>query len=137
MNTHLFEQVEQLAKKMMAAAEANDETLFYQDYETLKQLCDDQVGTRNEHPVLWESLADFTEDNSTAIALYQRAYDSAKALKETEYKASIQFSLAQRLLEQGERDEAKLALDKAAKFASYTDDDQLKLEISEMVNSLS
>jgi len=137
MNTHLFEQVEQLAKKMMAAAEANDETLFYQDYETLKQLCDDQVGTRNEHPVLWESLADFTEDNSTAIALYQRAYDSAKALKETEYKASIQFSLAQRLLEQGEKDEAKLALDKAVKFASYTDDDQLKLEISEMVNSLS
>ena len=105
MNTHLFEQVEQLAKKMMAAAEANDETLFYQDYETLKQLCDDQVGTRNEHPVLWESLADFTEDNSTAIALYQRAYDSAKALKETEYKASIQFSLAQRLLEQGKKDE--------------------------------
>jgi len=137
MNTHLFEQVEQLAKKMMAAAEANDETLFYQDYETLKQLCVDQVGTRNEHPVLWESLADFTEDNSTAIALYQRAYDSAKALKETEYKASIQFSLAQRLLEQGEKDEAKLALDKAVKFASYTDDDQLKLEISEMVNSLS
>ena len=130
MNAHLFSQVERLAEALLSAADQDDETLFYQLYEQLSSLCELHAGKKSDHPLFLETLADFTE------ALYQRAFLIADSLKENEYKASIQFSLAQRLAELGEMDQAKDALATSEKFASFTDDDELKGEISALAGTL-
>ena len=137
MNAQLFKQVELMAQDMLSAAECDDETSFYQHQGDLKSLCDCHAGKKNDHPVLWETLADFTEDNLEAIALYRQAYKIADKLKDTEYKASIQFSLAQRLFEQGEIDQANEALLKAEKFAGFTEDIDMQNEIAALIKSSS
>lgn len=132
MSKKLFQQVESYAESMLAAAEINDEAEFYGLYDALLALCEENKGSKQEHPVLWETLADFTEDNSKAISFYQLAYEQADSLKENEYKASIQYSLAVRLLEESDVDNALFALEKAEKFAGFTEDEELKLDISEL-----
>lgn len=132
MNAQLFKQVEQLAEALMSAADRDDEAVFYQLYDQLKSLCEQHVGKKSDHPLFFETLADFTDDNVTAVDYYQRAFLIADSLKENEYKASIQFSLAQRLIELDQIGEAKGALVKAEKFASFTEDDVLKKEIAEL-----
>ncbi|WP_339891639.1 tetratricopeptide repeat protein [Neptuniibacter pectenicola] len=136
MNADLFSQVERLAEALLSAADQDDETLFYQLYEQLSSLCELHAGKKSDHPLFLETLADFTEDSVDAVALYQRAFLIADSLKENEYKASIQFSLAQRLAELGEMDQAKDALATSEKFASFTDDDELKGEISALAGTL-
>ena len=136
MNAQLFQQVEQLAETLMAAAERDDETSFYEGYNQLNALCELHAGTKNDHPVFWETLADFTEENPDAVSLYQRAFEIADSLKENEYKASIQFSLAQRLVELGEVAQAKQALIKSEKFASYTEDVDLQNEAAALIKTL-
>jgi len=130
MSAQMFRQIEAFAEALMVAAEAGDEAAFYAGYEELEQFCRENEGSKRDHPVLWETLADFTEENPAAIALYQQAYQLADQQKETEYKASIQFSLAQRLSEEGCHTEAIQAVEKAEKFASYTEDDELIEEVA-------
>ncbi|MAY41300.1 MULTISPECIES: tetratricopeptide repeat protein [unclassified Neptuniibacter] len=136
MNSKIFKQVESFAKNMMDAAGRDDEKSFYDFYNQLKCLCDENNGKKNDHPVLWETLADFTDDCEESILFYKQAYQIADKLKENEYKASIQFSLAQRYMELSQSLEAKGSLLKAEKFASYTEDEELKREIAEMLKKL-
>ena len=136
MNAKIFIQVESLAESMMSAANKDDEAAFYGFYNQLKCLCSEYIGKKNNHPVLLETLADFTEDSEEAIKCYLQAYGLADQLKENEYKASIQFSLAQRYMELNRTAEAKGCLLKAEKFASYTEDEELKREIVETVEKL-
>ena len=119
----------------MAAAEADNEERFYALYEQLEQLCNQHKGSKKAHPVLWETLADFSEDNDKAITAYGEAYKLADQLKDNEYKASIQYSLAQRYLEEDRKSEAGEALEKAAKFASFTEDRELQEEIQLLVKN--
>lgn len=114
----------------MLAAEADDEQAFYRMYDELECFCNEHQDSKQDHPVLWETLADFTEDNVKAISVYRQAFSLADTLKENEYKASIQFSLAQRLVENEEIEDAKESLSLAAKFAAYTEDYELQQEIS-------
>jgi len=135
MSKAVFEQVEKLAQEMMTAAEADNEASFYALYDRLEKLCLEYKGSNRDHPVLWETLADFSEDNSVAIEAYQQAYTLANSIKDNEYKASIQYALAQRYLEEDRKPEAGEALERAAKFASFTEDDQLQEEIRLLVES--
>lgn len=137
MNSKLFKQVELLAENMMEAANKDDETSFYGFYDQLKALCNEYAGKKAEHPVLWETLADFTEDSEEAIQCYKQAYKKADELKENEYKASIQFSLAQRYMELQQSVDAHESLLKAEKFASYTEDEELKMDVSAMIQKMS
>lgn len=121
---------------MVAAANRDAEVEFYALYDQLNQLCEDTKGHKNDHPVLWETLADFTEENDQAIAYYRYAFDLADLLKDNEYKASIQYALAQRCIEQGRLEEAKLAVVKAEKFASFTEDEELQSEVRQLLNEL-
>lgn len=136
MNSKIFKQVESFAENMMDAASKGDEKSFYDFYDQLKCLCDENNGKKHDHPVLWETLADFTDDCEESIHFYMQAYQIADKLKENEYKASIQFSLAQRYMELGQSVEAKSSLLKAEKFASYTEDEELKREIAEILKKL-
>ena len=130
MNAQQFRQIEDLAEKMLAAAEADDETTFYQLYNDLEQQCQAVKGTAKDHPVLWETLGDFSEDHSAALAAYEQAFKLASDLKDNEYKGSIQYAIAQRYLEAEQPEPAKDALAKAEKFASFTEDTELQAEIA-------
>lgn len=136
MSSKLFRQVEELAEAMLQAAEADTETQFYALYADLKQLCEAESGKKTEHPVLWETLADFTEENDEAIRFYEKAYLLADAQKENEYKASIKFSMACRFQEMEKQNEALEAVEQAGKFASFTEDDELKQDIAELREQL-
>ncbi|MGI1670982.1 MAG: hypothetical protein K6L74_11740 [Neptuniibacter sp.] len=135
MSKAIFNRVESFAQEMMAAAEADNEERFYALYDELEQFCNQHKGSKNDHPVLWETLADFSEDNSVAIKAYNEAFDLAVQMKDNEYKASIQYALAQRLIEEERKSEAGEALEKAAKFASFTEDEELQEEIQLLVKS--
>ena len=137
MNKVLFNQVEKLAQEMMAAAEADNEEQFYALYDQLKHLCLEHQGSKKDHPVLWETLGDFSEENDDAIDAYNQAYQLAEQMKDNEYKASIQYALAQRYLEEDRKAEAGDALEKAAKFASFTEDAELQREIQLLAESSS
>lgn len=89
MSGTLFKQVELLAEQMLEAAEADDEPRFYQHYEALEALCMSHQGKKSDHPVLWETLADFSEDNPRAIALYQQAFSLADQLKKMSIKRRL------------------------------------------------
>ncbi len=136
MSNVIFKEVESLAEQLMDAAEANNDTQFYALYDQLELLCEKHRGSKKDHPVLWETLADFTEENEKSIETYEYAYGVAKALKDNEYKASILFSMAQRLAEEGEKDRVKEVIDKAAKFASFTEDQELIDEINQLADQL-
>ncbi|WP_415891892.1 tetratricopeptide repeat protein [Neptuniibacter sp. PT8_73] len=132
MNGQIFKQIEAFAESMMKAAEADSEKEFYSVYGELEALAEQYKGKKNDHPVFWETLADFAEENQDAIILYQQAYQLADSLKETEYKASIQYSLAQRLIEEGQKEDALEALAKAEKFAGFTEDQELQEDIQQL-----
>lgn len=129
----IYKKVAELAEQLMERAEADDQQGFDQLYDQLYSLCVEEEGSKREHPVLWETLADFTDENLAAIGFYQKAFLLADKLKDNEFKASIQFSLAQRLLEEGRDAEAVDALLKAEKFASFTDDDELQQDIASLL----
>ena len=133
----MFSQVERLAEDMLCAAENDNEPDFYRLYDELKALCLDAKGTKKDHPVLWETLGDFSEGFEEAINAYTQAFELADALKDNEYKASILYAMAQRYVEENRALQAQDALTRAAKFASFTEDDELKAEITELMQSLS
>ncbi|WP_415896476.1 tetratricopeptide repeat protein [Neptuniibacter sp. QD72_48] len=132
MNRQIFQQIEAFAESMMKAAETDNEKKFYSVYAELEALAEQYKGKKNDHPVFWETLADFSEENQDAIKLYQQAYQLADSLKDTEYKASIQYSLAQRLFEEGQKEDALEALAKAEKFAGFTEDQELQEDIQQL-----
>ena len=136
MNSQLYKSLQEMSQVLIEAAEVDDEALFYKHYAELEALCESYSGGKQDHPVLWETLADFTEDNDRSIGLYQQAFTLADKLKENEYKASIQFSLAQRLIEESREIEAEESLLKAQKFAAYTEDSELIEEIDHLLKSL-
>lgn len=137
MNSGLYKKLQDMSESLIEAAEADNEALFYSQYAELEALCESYLGGKQNHPALWETLADFTEDNDRAIEVYNQAFALADKLKENEYKASIQFSLGQRLIENSRMDEARDALLKAQKFAAYTEDLELVEEVNNILDSLS
>lgn len=136
MSAQLIRTVHQLAETLMLSAEQNNEERFYSYYEQLKQLCLAHKNKKSDHPVLWETLADFSEENAEAIEYYRAAYELADTLKENEYKASIMFALAQRLIEEKREGEARECLAKAEKFAGFTEDEELKQEVKALLAEL-
>lgn len=132
MNAQQFSEIETLAQKMLTAAENDDEGSFYALYDELESRCQQVKGSSKDHPVLWETLGDFSEEFDQAIAAYEQAFKLASELKDNEYKGSIQYALAQRYLEEGQQQLAEDALAKAEKFAGFTEDTELQEEITQL-----
>ena len=89
MNTKLYKKVHTLATELLEAAENDDGELFSRHYLELKTLCDDNENSDKNHPVQWETLADFTEDLQQALAYYQKALGYAEKIDAKDYMASI------------------------------------------------
>jgi len=105
MNTKIYKKVHTLAIELLKAAENDNADTFNTYYSELKALCEDneQDDSKN-HPVQWETLADFCDDMDVATALYLKALTYAEAIKADDYIASVNFALATiyRDLEQAE-----------------------------------
>lgn len=137
MNTAVYKTVHWLATQLMAAAEANSETRFNQHYQQLQALCLQHQNSPKDHPVQWETLADFTDDSPRAIELYQQALTLANALQETDYSASISLSLCNRLQELQQWPQALAAAQAAKTYAAQCPDRELQQEIEQQLQRLS
>ena len=79
MNTKIYKSVLNIAGEMMDAANEEDRETFDALYAKLKSICIDNENTNKDHPVQWETLADFTEELEDAVAGYEKALGKAVA----------------------------------------------------------
>lgn len=120
----------------MAAAQAQNQEKFDSHYAELKQLCEENENTDKDHPVQWETLADFTDDLTQAVAIYQHALAKAVAINAKEFCASIGYSIASLKVELDDKDSAIDYLENAKVSANKIADKQLKSEIHTLLEEL-
>ncbi len=133
MKNTMYEKVSNLAHDLIAMADADNVEGFDQLYKELQLICTQNASGANDHPVQWETLADFTQDIDEAIALYKKALAVAEQLNEHQYSASIHYALADRY---SDMDDKKAAIDHANKakvLAAKLDDVVLKNEIDSLL----
>ena len=109
LSTKLYKRVHTLAEGLLKAAHKEDEETFNALYQELSVLCDEHENTEKNHPVQWETLADFTEESDDALALYEKALGIAEAESAHDYIASINYAMAVLLKELGEIEQALTA----------------------------
>lgn len=102
-------------------------------YQELHDYCELVASDGRDHPFLWESLADFTDDDRAAIGFYSRALKLAMEAGALDHQASIRFALAQRHLEIGENAIAYGYAGQANDVAIHTGDLDLRREISQFL----
>lgn len=130
MNTKLYKQVHRLAIELLKSADANQEQKFKRSYDELKQICEsNEADDHKNHPVQWETLADFTEDLNEAIAIYKTALACAVRRETIDYQASISFSMALLLNEMEQFDEAFELAKSAKQLCEQVDDSELLREV--------
>ncbi len=136
MNVKIYKSVHDLAEQLMKAAHKEDNELFDCLYEELKQICINNENTDKDHPVQWETLADFTDDLEYALELYAKALEKSIVINVKDYMASIAFSMANLQIELGRIDVAIKNLKDAKVSANKIADKDLKNEIDELLKSL-
>lgn len=137
MNTPLYRTVHLKAVELLKAAEADNDASFDELYGQLKKLCFDNEGNAElNHPVQWETLADFTEDQQPALDYYQRALALAEASGAKDYTASVAFSMASIYEQRNDNDQAWLMAQKAAQAATGSIDSELKADINKLLTAL-
>lgn len=137
MNTKIYKQVLLLADSLMTAANEKNQTKFDAFYLELKQLCEEYDNTDKDHPVQWETLADFTDDLPLAITLYEQALIKAEVINDKDFRSSIGFSIATLKIELGDKAGAIEHLEKAKISCNKIIDKELKAEIHDLLEELS
>lgn len=132
----MYKQVLSHTDNLLAAAQKEDQGAFDRSYQALQQLCEENEGTDKDHPVQWETLADFTEDLEEAITIYEKALDKAKAINSKDFLSSIDYSIA--TLKVGLKDKlgAIAHLESAKINANKIIDKELKAEIHDLLEKL-
>jgi len=136
MNTKIYKRVLSFTDSLMAAAEEQNQTKFDGYYLELKQLCKDNENTNKDHPVQWETLADFTDDLAIAIAIYEQALVKAEAINSGDFRSSIGFSIAALKVAVGDKTGAIEHLEKAKISCKEIVDKELKAEIHDLLEEL-
>ncbi len=136
MNTKIYKSVHNLAEKLMQAASTEDRRAFDSLYAELKAICIDNENTEKDHPVQWETLADFTEELEDALVIYEKALEKSTAINSKDYMSSIAFSMATLQIELGQTDAALNNLRDAKVSANKIEDKELKIEIDELIQTL-
>lgn len=136
MNTKIYKRVHSLAKDLMKASEKNDQVTFDKFYGQLQKVCEEHEGSEKDHPVQWETLADFTEDLELAITLYDKALGKAEAISSTDFCSSIGHSKATLLNEMGNKQGAIESLEKAKTACLEIEDKNLKADIHNLLTKL-
>lgn len=136
MNTKIYKRVHSLAESLMKAVDKNDQVTFDTLYSELKKICLEYEGQEKDHPVQWETLADFTEDYEEAALLYRKALKLAEKIDSNDFCSSIGFSLSSMLLELGETEQAVEQLKATKLRCENIEDKSLKNEIHNLLHSL-
>jgi hypothetical protein len=129
----VYYSVLELSTRLVSAREVGDIKSYWQAYNDLREYCERQNVLGITHPFLWESLADFTDDDNTAIEIYKKALAFARNPEAEQYRSSIQLALAERQQSLGNH---KIAYDHtlaANKAAKNLDDLELRRSISEFL----
>ncbi len=125
-----------LTDNLLAAAQQKNQTRFDGYYLELKQLCEEYENTDKDHPVQWETLADFTDDLALAITVYEQALVKAEAINDKDFRSSIGFSIASLKVELGDKTGAIEHLEKAKISCNKIIDKELKAEIHDLLEEL-
>jgi len=136
MNTKIYKKVLSLTDNLMAAAQEQNQKKFDGHYLELKKLCEENENTDKDHPVQWETLADFTEDLALAITIYEQALVKAEAINSKDFRSSIGFSVAALQVELGDKVSAIKHLEKAKISCNKIVDKALKAEIHDLLEEL-
>lgn len=136
MNTKIYKAVHELASKLLQAAENENRDEFDTLYAELSAICTENEGSDKDHPVQWETLADFTEELEDAVAGYEKALEKAIAINSKDFMSSIAFSMATLQVELGQNEAAIENLKNAKISANKIEDKELKAEISELLEEL-
>ena len=136
MNTKIYKQVLVHTDNLLAAVQQKNQKRFDGFYQELKQLCEDNENTDKDHPVQWETLADFTDDLALAITIYQHALVKAEAINDKDFRSSIGFSIASLKVELGDEAGAIEDLEKAKISSNKIVDKELKAEIHDLLEKL-
>jgi len=132
-NPPLYEDVLQLSLDIVNASEVLNKEKEWNSYQQLKELCEINEKTTNNHPIQWEALADFTPGTEQAIYLYKKALQSSEKLGLNEYSASINLAMAERHYESGNKKLAFTLAHRAGELAESSNDTELRKEISEFL----
>ena len=137
MTSPLYSHVHTLATTLLQAASSEDAESYQQHYETLQSLCYEHQEDDKNHPLQWETLADFTEDPEEATVFYQNAIGFADEIQAWDYLASAQFALAQLIMQTASNETASAALEAAIGYAEQANDKDLITEIKTYLQQLS
>tara|TARA_R110000744_G_scaffold22794_2_gene58045 strand:+ start:378 stop:797 length:420 start_codon:yes stop_codon:yes gene_type:complete len=135
-NTKIYQHVHALAKDLMQASVRKNQANFDEYYRELQQVCDDNEDSDKDHPVQWETLADFTDDLALAITIYEKALVKAQAINSKDFLSSIAFAIASLQVELGDKKSAIAHLENAKINSNKIADKDLKAEISELLEAL-
>ena len=133
MNSDIYEKVLCLAEDIVNASSVDDTKAQWNSYNALLQLCEANEESELDHPLQWEALGDFTNDNTKAVEIYEKALKVAEGYGLIDYCASIQLALAERYLAQGISNKAREYAVLAGSAAKQTKDLDLRREISEFL----
>jgi len=136
MNTKIYKAVHGLAEKLMEAASNEDVEQFNLLYAELKAICVDNENTDKDHPVQWETLADFTEELEDAVVGYEKALEKSIAINSKDHMSSIAFAMATLQIELGQTDAAIKNLQNAKISANKIEDKGFKIEIDKLLAKL-
>ena len=136
MNTKLYKSVLNLAGELMNAAQQQDQVTFDSFYGQLKALCIEHENTEKDHPVQWETLADFTDEFADALLIYEKALAKANAINAKDYMSSIGYAMATMHVELGQTEAAIVSLQAAQVSANKIPDKALKAEIAQLLQQL-
>ena len=136
MSSKVYKSVHDLAEQLMEAANKEDRDTFNALYTELKTICIEHENTEKDHPVQWETLADFTEELEEALAGYEKALEKATAINSKDFMSSIAFSMATLQIELGQTDAAIKNLQDEKISANKIEDKEFKIEIDNLLNTL-
>lgn len=136
MNTKIYKRVHTLAEDLMSAVQKKDQKRFDLCYKNLQQVCEENENSNKDHPVQWETLADFTDDFELAIKFYDKALIKAEAINSKDFLSSIGFSIATLKIELGDKSSAIEYLEKAKTDCNKIVDKALKAEIHDLLTEL-
>ncbi|REG84307.1 tetratricopeptide repeat protein [Marinomonas pollencensis] len=136
MNTKIYKAVFALANELMSCANKKNQAGFDEHYAQLKKICEDNDKTEKDHPVQWETLADFTDDIELAIAIYGKALAKAETINSKDYLSSIGYSMACLQAEFGDTAGAIASLEKAKINSNKIIDKELKADIHDRLKEL-
>jgi tetratricopeptide (TPR) repeat protein len=141
MKAPLFDKILKLSQEIADASASENDELRLKAYTKLQELCQKSLGTKNDHPLQWEALADFTDDGDIALDIYQIALEKAEKFELPQYSASVYLAMAQRYAEFEEKEKALAAANKAIELANSLENNEtnqeLQAEINELIATLS